>query len=380
MMLSLHPKIVMMTNSWVWSSPFFGHIVRYAGFLYHKDGVDNHIRALEKSIAEGYSVLIFPEGTRSADLNIHRFHKGAFKIAQELSVDILPVVIYGNGNLLSKKQPFYIKPGTIGYRILARVSSVNSLSSNGYSALSKQVNTNMREEYSKLRERFDTPENDFFHFATMANYIYKGPVLEWYMRVKIKLERRYSMFHKLIPLDARVTDLGCGYGPLCFMLALTSPSRVIRGIDYDQEKIEVASNCYTQGISFTVGDITTCLIPESDVIILSDVLHYLLPKDQKLVIKRAVESTSADGFVIIRDGNNENVRRHKVTKLSEWFSINLLKFNKSKQPPNFMGKSEILAIAKELGCSIKVTNNDLYTSNTIYILNPGKTGVANEKI
>ncbi len=372
MMLSLYPKIVMMTNSWVWNSPFFGHIVRYAGFLNHMDGVDNHIESMRERIAEGYSVLVFPEGTRSADMKIHRFHKGAFKIATELSLDIIPVVIYGNGNLLSKRQPFYIKPGTIGYKILARVSSRESLYANGYSALCKQVNASMREEYSKLRERFDTPENDFFHFATMANYIYKGPVLEWYMRIKIKMERRYSMFHRLIPLDARVTDLGCGYGPLCFMLALTSPSRVVRGIDYDHDKIELARGCYTPGVSFTEGDLTVCPIPESDVIVLSDVLHYLLPHNQRVVLKRAVESTAKGGFVIVRDGDSENIKKHKVTKLSEWFSINFIKFNKSEQPPSFMGKSEILAIAAELGCSVEVTDNDLYTSNTIYILRPEK--------
>ncbi|MDP3451556.1 MAG: 1-acyl-sn-glycerol-3-phosphate acyltransferase, partial [Bacteroidales bacterium] len=370
MMLSLYPKIVMMTNSWVWNSPFFGHIVRYAGFLYHKDGVDNHIEAIKERVAEGYSVLIFPEGTRSADMTIHRFHKGAFKIANELSLDILPVVIYGNGNLLSKRQPFYIKPGTIGYRILERVKFTESGTLCEYRALCKHVNTIMREEYSKLRERFDTPENDFFYFATMANFIFKGPVLEWYMRVKINMERRYSTFHKLIPLDARVTDLGCGYGPLCFMLKLTSPGRVVTGIDYDREKIELAKSCYTKGISFTEGDITIAPIPESDVIILCDTLHYLLPESQRAVLKRVVESTADGGFIIIRDGDSENLKKHKVTKLSEWFSINLLNFNKSAQSPCFIGKSEILSTAAELGCSVEVSNNDSYTSNTTYILRP----------
>jgi 1-acyl-sn-glycerol-3-phosphate acyltransferase len=370
MMLSLYPKIVMMTNSWVWNSPFFGHIVRYAGFLYHNDGVDNHIEAIKERVAEGYSVLIFPEGTRSDDMTIHRFHKGAFKIAKELSLDILPVVIYGNGNLLSKRQPFYIKPGTIGYRVLERVTFAERGSLCEYRDLCKQVNKSMREEYSKLRERYDTPENDFFYFATMANFIFKGPVLEWYMRVKIKMERRYSMFHKLIPLNARVTDLGCGYGPLCFMLKLTSPGRVVTGIDYDRDKIEIAKSCYTKGISFTEGDINMAPIPESDVFIVCDTLHYLLPDNQRAVLKRVVERTADGGFIIIRDGDSERLKKHRVTKLSEWFSINLLNFNKSVQSPCFMGKSEILSAAAELGCSVEVRNNDSYTSNTIYILRP----------
>jgi 1-acyl-sn-glycerol-3-phosphate acyltransferase len=33
---------------------------------------------------EGYSVLVFPEGSRSPDSTIRRFHKGAFLIAERL--------------------------------------------------------------------------------------------------------------------------------------------------------------------------------------------------------------------------------------------------------------------------------------------------------
>ena len=165
MLLSLYPKIVMMTNKWVWNSPFFGHIVRYAGFLHHEDGIENHIEELSKRVAQGYSVLIFPEGTRSPDLNIHRFHKGAFKIAEELSLDILPILLYGNGNLVSKQQPFFVKHGVIGYRILGRISPDDAKFGTGYSERSKKIAHYMREEYSLLRQDHNTPKNHFFYYA-----------------------------------------------------------------------------------------------------------------------------------------------------------------------------------------------------------------------
>ena len=37
-LLALTPKLVMVTNHWVWHSPFFGAIIRYADFYYVGDG------------------------------------------------------------------------------------------------------------------------------------------------------------------------------------------------------------------------------------------------------------------------------------------------------------------------------------------------------
>ena len=370
MLLSLSPKIIMMTNQWVWNSPFFGHIVRYAGFLHYKDGIEHHLDELRKSVANGYSVLIFPEGTRSADLSIHRFHKGAFLLAQELSLDILPILIYGNGNLVSKQQPFYVKHGVIGYYVLPRISFDNLRFGDDYQQKSKLIAKYMRDEYQMLRARYDTPQNHFFYYAVLANYIYKGPVLEWYMRIKMKMEKGYRYFHELIPLDATITDVGCGYGPLCYTLGLLSGKRVILGIDYDNEKIEIAQNCYSSNsrISFITADATIFEMPKSDVFILNDILHYLTVVDQEKLLGECVSKIEEGGMVIVRDGDSGKHRNHRITRLSEWFSINLIGFNKAKSAPCFTNRGVFETWADKLGCSMEVVRNDKITSNTIYIL------------
>ena len=53
-----------------------------------------------KHLKMGSSLLIFPEGTRSADGRIHRFKDGAFILAQKSERPILPVVINGTGELM----------------------------------------------------------------------------------------------------------------------------------------------------------------------------------------------------------------------------------------------------------------------------------------
>ena len=377
MLLSLYPKIVMMTNKWVWNSPVFGHIVRFAGFVYHKEGIENHIESLRPKIDEGYSLLIFPEGTRSPDMEIHRFHKGAFKFAQELSLDILPIVIYGNGNLVSKREPFYVKRGIIGYRILQRITPENIDYGSDYRERCKAVARLMKDEYSKLRHEYDVPENLFFYQKVMSGYIYKGPVTEWYLRIKMRMEKYYKPFHKIVPLDAKVTDIGCGYGPLCMMLGILSSKRVVTGIDYDKEKIDTAKNSWLSGgnINFLYADALQCELPASDVFIMNDVLHYLLPEEQTQIIERAIISLNSGGFLILRDGDSEKVSNHKVTKLSEWFSIKLLGFNKANQAPCFTSGTKMREIAAELNCDLTEMANDTITSNTIFIMRPKQSKI-----
>ena len=121
LLLSTSPKIVMMTKHYVWQSPIFGWIVRYADFFSAGNGYENLEEKLKERVAEGYSVMVFPEGTRSADCSIQRFHKGAFYLADLLKLDILPMLIYGTGNISSKRQAFYIKRGTIAVRTCQRI-------------------------------------------------------------------------------------------------------------------------------------------------------------------------------------------------------------------------------------------------------------------
>ncbi len=53
-------------------------------------------------LRRGVSVLIFPEGTRSKDGTLGRFKHGAFSIAREAGVPILPIVVDGTANALPK--------------------------------------------------------------------------------------------------------------------------------------------------------------------------------------------------------------------------------------------------------------------------------------
>jgi 1-acyl-sn-glycerol-3-phosphate acyltransferase len=54
----------------------------------------------KKKLVNGTSVVIFPEGTRSKDGQTGNFKKGAFKLALDLNLPVLPVTIIGTRKIL----------------------------------------------------------------------------------------------------------------------------------------------------------------------------------------------------------------------------------------------------------------------------------------
>lgn len=107
--LALTPKLIILTNEWVWNSPFYGYIIHRADFLPISRGLNSILPEMKELVRQGYSVAAFPEGTRSMDCKMRRFHQGAFHIARELNLDILPIVLYGAGRVLPKHGRFLRK-------------------------------------------------------------------------------------------------------------------------------------------------------------------------------------------------------------------------------------------------------------------------------
>ncbi|MBP7219186.1 MAG: 1-acyl-sn-glycerol-3-phosphate acyltransferase [Paludibacteraceae bacterium] len=371
LLLSTTPKIVMVTNSWVWNSPFFGWIVQYADFHHSADGYEALAEKLKERISEGYSVVMFPEGTRSADCSIQRFRKGAFYLAQLLKIDILPMIIYGAGKISAKTQGFYIKSGVIATKTMMRVKYGDTSFGKTYQEQSKAYRRWYIEQYSIMSEELKEKNNIYFKDALIKNYIYKGPVLEWYMRIKCRLDGYYTKWDKLIHREAKITDMGCGYGQMSFMLSLLSPKRTIVAIDYDKNKIELAEHSFLSkkcNVEFKHADMRSVEIPISDAILFNDSLHYVDAESQKQILIKAVKSLTKRGLIIVRDGDSSLTEKHKRTKHTEIWSTQIIKFNKTSQKLTFVSSKWMSEFAEKTNMNIDIQNTKKGSSETIYIL------------
>jgi 2-polyprenyl-3-methyl-5-hydroxy-6-metoxy-1,4-benzoquinol methylase len=183
------------------------------------------------------------------------------------------------------------------------------------------------------------------------------------------------LFDQLLPRSGRIIDLGCGYGYLCYMLQFRSADRTIVGVDYDEDKIETAQHGYTRtgNLQFHHGDVTTwTLKPGSfDGIVISDVLHYLPRVAQDALIRRCIDSLSEDGILIIRDGNVDLGDRHKGTRMTEFFSVKLLGFNKAVNELHFVSGAHLREVAYDM--TVEVIDQAKFTSNVIFVLRRKKS-------
>lgn len=100
----LHFKFI--SKKEVYRVPVMGWHMRAAGYLSldrnSRESAKNILFESRRWLKENVSMLLFPEGTRSLDGQIHDFKMGAFKLAQDQGVEVLPVVIDGTGNCVPK--------------------------------------------------------------------------------------------------------------------------------------------------------------------------------------------------------------------------------------------------------------------------------------
>lgn len=75
-----------------WACKAAGHICVDRG---HAKAAMESLQAVEKELVNGVSTVIFPEGTRSETGEMGRFKRGAFQIAWDLGLPIIPIRLEG---------------------------------------------------------------------------------------------------------------------------------------------------------------------------------------------------------------------------------------------------------------------------------------------
>jgi uncharacterized protein len=368
LVLMEHPRLLELTNNRVQHSFLYGPLVQMAEFYDVSDGMESLAKKLKKNVEQGYSVLVFPEGTRSPDTHVQRFHQGAFYLAKQLNVDILPVIIHGSGPIFPKGE-YFLRTGVGTIKFLPRISPDDKRFGESTLEISRNIRKYMAEEYRKVAMEVEKPS--YFRERLVKNYLFKGPVLEWYLKVKIRLEKDYALFHKHLPMEGHITDIGCGYGFMSYMLSFLSGNRTFTGIDYDEEKIETANHVPAKNdrLHFVHGDVLHMELPVSRAFILADVLHYFPEYEQEKLIDCCVKKLEEGGVMMIRDGDRQMEQKHFGTRLSEFFSTRL-GFNQTRGEDKklfFTSKENIMKILKDRGLEVEIVDETKMTSNLVYI-------------
>lgn len=233
-LLSVTPKLVLITNEWVWNSPFYGYILHKADCIPAMDGIENNLSRMKEMMDKGYSIGIFPEGTRSLDCSVQRFHRGAFLAAKTLEVDILPFYIHGFGYAMPKKD-FMLRKADLYMKVGQRIGC--SEIDVDIKAFTRKMRHAYCSEYNAIRKRIETAT--YIAPFVWYRYIYKG--VDAMKECRSVIRRRLTEADLECRKDIIIED--AGYGCYALLLALTHPESNIIAYIAEQEKYLVASRC-----------------------------------------------------------------------------------------------------------------------------------------
>lgn len=106
--------------------PVLGEIFAQAGVVFidraHRGKALEQLEPAVTRLREGFSLVIAPEGTRSSTPRVGKFKKGAFHIAMQAGVPVVPIVLRNTGALMWRGAQL-LTPGTVEVRVLQPVDT-----------------------------------------------------------------------------------------------------------------------------------------------------------------------------------------------------------------------------------------------------------------
>jgi 1-acyl-sn-glycerol-3-phosphate acyltransferase len=132
--------------------PVFAQALHVAGIVKidRGAGVSSYAAINEgvaRAKANGYSLIVFPEGTRSRDGDLHEFKKGAFRMAIATGLPVVPVTINGTWEVWPPESKlFYRGDATVVIHDPIEtadmtISDINELRSRVHDAIEQQFRT-----------------------------------------------------------------------------------------------------------------------------------------------------------------------------------------------------------------------------------------------
>lgn len=90
--------------------PFVGYACEKAGFIFvdksSRQGIVDTMRAARVRLQGGTSLMVFPEGARTFTGHMGDFRRGAFQLADQLQLPVVPITLDGCFDLLPRMKGF----------------------------------------------------------------------------------------------------------------------------------------------------------------------------------------------------------------------------------------------------------------------------------
>lgn len=130
--------------------PIFGWAAARANIMIDRRSAPHAARSLEKAakrIALGESVILFAEGTRTRDGNLLPFKRGAFSLAMQAGVPVVPLTILGSYEVM-RKGKLVVRKGEITILVDSPIEVCEYKDKQGAMALMHRVREIIERNYT----------------------------------------------------------------------------------------------------------------------------------------------------------------------------------------------------------------------------------------
>lgn len=143
--------IIFAVGAWPFKMYWYTAFMRLARYLDVEQGNwEETVRTCSESFARKGGVLFYPEGHRSRTGKLQPFYSGAFRLAKETGVPVVPLCITGTDTLLPPGR-FLLHPATVRLKALPPIDPASFPGKNGHIAMRRAVRERIAQETALMQ-------------------------------------------------------------------------------------------------------------------------------------------------------------------------------------------------------------------------------------
>jgi 1-acyl-sn-glycerol-3-phosphate acyltransferase len=135
--------------------PVLGTVMKTLGMIpIDREDPRDSVERLNRLEARGhgaFSLIMFPEGTRSSEGVLQPFKKGAFALAIQLGRPVVPAAIHGTSGVMPRGKYLSIRPGTVVIEVLPAIST-EGMTLDDRDGLRDEVRARIAERLARARD------------------------------------------------------------------------------------------------------------------------------------------------------------------------------------------------------------------------------------
>ena len=158
-------NVVYITKGWVFKLPFFRYVMNGAGYVdAEKTSPAEMLEICKQAVQKGCDIVLFPQGSRK---DPHaRFKSGAFYLAEQLNLPVVPVAIAGTHKMLAAGN-FWIKPAPIVLKSFPAKEVKDYPGELGHLHMAQDVKKQIMDFVDRENMAFEAPRTQYPEITTL---------------------------------------------------------------------------------------------------------------------------------------------------------------------------------------------------------------------